>query len=197
MGNELDLITLFLKRFEHAPLTASACGSDTRLAQEDLIEPCKRLARRTMLAARSKRGQSAAPPLKFPLALLGEGILARLGLLPCQSERREGGAALFLLVPLRLRLLLFLVAAHLTLGHGVPPVLPCPPSRGGGRIEAPPAHGFKRGLASVASAVGRMLCGSPDIGPVGQPAVSSAPRLHLEYFTGLRNASMLDSFPAS
>src|SRR5262249_53622647 len=106
------------------------------------------------------------------LALLGEGILARLGLLPCQRERREGGAALFLLVPLRLRLLLFLVAAHLTLGHGVPPVLACPPSRGGGRIEAPPAHGFKRGLASVASAVGRMLCGSPDIGPAGQPAAS-------------------------
>src|SRR5215471_1751508 len=135
MGNELDLITLFLKRFEHAPLTASACGSDTRLAQEDLIEPCKRLARRTMLAARSKRGQSAAPPLKFPLALLGEGILARLGLLPCQSERREGGAALFLLVPLRLRLLLFLVAAHLTLGHGVPPVLACPPSRAVGGLK--------------------------------------------------------------
>src|SRR5215471_10391429 len=69
------------------------------------------------------------------LALLGEGILARLGLLPCQSERREGGAALFLLVPLRLRLLLFLVASHLTLGHGVPPVLACPPSRAVGGLK--------------------------------------------------------------
>src|SRR5262249_25277031 len=63
------------------------------------------------------------------LALLGEGILPGLGLLPCQSKRREGGAALLLLVRPRLRLLLFLVAAHLTLGHGVPPVLACPPSR--------------------------------------------------------------------
>jgi hypothetical protein len=36
-----------------------------------------------------------------------------------------------------------------------------PAFAGGERIEAPPAHGFKRSLATVASAVGRMLCGSP------------------------------------
>src|SRR5262249_18419770 len=69
------------------------------------------------------------------LALLAEGILARLGLLPCQSERREGGAALFLLVPVRLRLLLLLVAAHLTLGHDVPPVLACPRARAVGGLK--------------------------------------------------------------
>jgi hypothetical protein len=101
-------------------------------------------------------------------ALLAERILPGLGWLPGQGERREGGAAFFLLVPLRLRLLLFLVAAHLTLGHGVPPALVCPPCAGGGGIEAPPAHGFKRRLASVDSAVGRMLPTS---------------RLHFEYFS--------------
>ena len=63
------------------------------------------------------------------LALLAEGVLARLGWLPGQRERREGGTAFFLLVPLRLRLLLFLGAAHLTLGHDVPPVLACPRAR--------------------------------------------------------------------
>src|SRR5262245_65070737 len=63
------------------------------------------------------------------LALLAEGVLAGLSRLPCQSERREGGAAFFLLVPLRLRLLLLLGAAHLTLGHHVPPVSACPRAR--------------------------------------------------------------------
>src|SRR5262252_11142180 len=98
------------------------------------------------------------------LALLGEGILARLGLLPCQSERREGGAALFLLVPLRLRLLLFLVAAHLTLGHGVPPVLACPRARA--------VEGFKRRRRTDSSALSlprnlalaRICCGSSTLG---------------------------------
>src|SRR5262249_60030079 len=111
-----------------------------------------------MLVVRSKRGRSAALPLKFALILLAEGILAGLSRLPCQRERREGGAAFLLLVPLRLRLLLFLGAAHLTLGHAVPPGVGLPAGAGGGGIEAPPAHGFKRGLASENSAVARILC---------------------------------------
>src|SRR5258708_27423466 len=81
------------------------------------------MARRPCPQGRAER------PAVVRLAFLSEGILARLGLFPCQSERREGGAALFLLVMIRLRLLLFLVAAHLTLGHGVPPVLACPRAR--------------------------------------------------------------------
>src|SRR5215468_8552863 len=95
------------------------------------------------------------------LAFLGERILARLGLLPCQSERREGGAALFLLVPLRLRLLLFLVAAHLTLGHGVPPVLACPPSRA--------VEGFKRRRPTDSSGVSLALLRRPVACFAGHP----------------------------
>src|SRR5215831_6222580 len=102
------------------------------------------------------------------LALLAEGILPGLGWLPGQRERRERGAAFLLLVPLRLRLLLFLVAAHLTFGHDVPPVLACPPCAGGAGIEAPPAHGFKRSLASVDSALARILCGSRTAGSRGR-----------------------------
>src|SRR5262249_11990353 len=114
-----------------------------------------------MLVVRSKRGRSAALPLKFALILLAEGILAGLSRLPCQRERREGGAAFLLLVPLRLRLLLFLGAAHLTLGHAVPPGVGLPAGAGGGGIEAPPAHGFKRRLGRD---FGRIRCGSLPFG---------------------------------
>src|SRR5258708_21674487 len=78
------------------------------------------------------------------LAFLSEGILARLGLFPCQIERREGGAALFLLVMIRLRLLLFLVAAHLTLRPGVPPVLACPRALAGDGLKRRPRAGSSR-----------------------------------------------------
>src|SRR5262245_63952793 len=113
-------------------------------------------------AARTRREPSR--PFVVRLALLGEGILPGLGLLPCQRERREGGAAFFLLVPLRLRLLLFLVAAHLTLGHGVPPVLACPRARA--------VEGFKRRRRTDSSALSlprnlalaRICCGSSTLG---------------------------------
>src|SRR5260370_9340703 len=52
---------------------------------------------------------------------LGKGVLGGLALALPDGERRRGRAAFLLLVPVRLRLLLLLVAAHLTLGHGVPP----------------------------------------------------------------------------
>src|SRR5262245_9084530 len=77
--------------------------------------------------------ENASPSVR--LALLAEGILPGLGLLPCQSERRERGTAFFLLVPLRLRLLLLLVAAHLTLGHDVPPMSACPRARAVGGLK--------------------------------------------------------------
>src|SRR5260221_11387117 len=83
------------------------------------------MARRPCPQGRAER------PAVVRLAFLSEGILARLGLFPCQSERREGGAALFPLVMIRLRLLLLLVPAHLTLVHSVPPVLACPRARAG------------------------------------------------------------------
>src|SRR5262249_56156141 len=51
------------------------------------------------------------------LGLLAKQVLARLALLS-RCERRRGGAALLLLVVLGLRLLLFLVASHLTFRHG-------------------------------------------------------------------------------
>src|SRR6266700_7547870 len=176
MGNELDLITLFLKRFEHAPLTASACGSDTRLAQQDLIEPCERLVQRTVLVARSKRGRSAALPLKFPLILLAEGILAGLGLLPCQSERREDGAAFLLLVPLRLRLLLLLVAAHLTLGHGVPPMLACPRARAVGGLK----RRRRADSSGVSLALLRRSAASFAVRPLSDERASQ-PHPHIDY----------------
>jgi len=43
-----------------------------------------------------------------------------------------------------------------------------PACAGGGGIEAPPAHGFKRSLASVNSALARTLCGSPTAGSRGR-----------------------------
>src|SRR5262249_62060209 len=95
------------------------------------------------------------------------------GRLPGQRERRQLGAAFLLLVPLRLRLLLFLVAAHLTLGHDVPPVSACPPCAGGGGIEAPRAHGFKQSLAGVDSALARILCGAPRAGSRGRRLASA------------------------
>src|SRR5262249_39658508 len=112
---------------------------------------CRPPAPRRALARRSScKGERLAV---VRLALLAEGILPGLGWLPGQRERRERGATFLLLVPLCLRLLLFLVAAHLTLGHDVPPVSACPPCAGGGGIEAPRAHGFKRSLAGVDSAL--------------------------------------------
>src|SRR5262245_11542980 len=95
------------------------------------------------------------------LALLAEGILAGLGLLPGQRERRERGAAFLLLVPLRLRLLLFLGASHLTLGHVVPPVLACPRARtveGLKRRGRTDSSGVSRPRNSVVAGI---LCGSP------------------------------------
>src|SRR5215813_5619744 len=88
---------------------------------------CRPSAPRRALARRpSCKGERLAV---VRLALLAERILPGLRLLPGQRERRERGAAFLLLVPLRLRLLLFLAAAHLTFGHDVPPVLACPPAR--------------------------------------------------------------------
>src|SRR5262249_15110203 len=56
------------------------------------------------------------------LGLLAKRVMSGLALLP-RCERRGGeAAALLLLVVLGLRLLLFLVASHLTLRHGVLPV---------------------------------------------------------------------------
>src|SRR5262249_37417099 len=81
------------------------------------------------------------------LVLLPERVLPGLDWLPRQGERREAGAALLLLVPFGLRLLLLLVAAHLTLGHGIPPVLVA--RLRGEWIEAPPPYRFKRRLASA------------------------------------------------
>src|SRR5262245_8186179 len=62
-------------------------------------------------------------------------------------ERGRRRPALLLLVPLGLRLLLLLAAAHLTLGHDVPPVLILgsiphfPPASGGGQGRGRAAHG--------------------------------------------------------
>src|SRR5262249_60241085 len=72
-----------------------------------------------------RKGKGEAPRRRWVvrLALLAEGILAGLGRLPCQRKRRQGGAPFLLLVPLRLRLLLFLGTAHLTLGRVVPPAV--------------------------------------------------------------------------
>src|SRR5262245_23288097 len=56
-----------------------------------------------------------------PLALLAEGVEAGLALLPGCERRRGGAALLLILVVLGLRLLLFLVASHLTFRHGVLP----------------------------------------------------------------------------
>jgi hypothetical protein len=55
-----------------------------------------------------------------------------------------------------------------------------PACAGGGGIQALPARGFKRGLASVASAVGRILCGSPDIG-----LAASRLHPHLDYILNI------------
>src|SRR5262245_13324880 len=113
------------------------------------------------LAAAARTPRVPSRPCVVRLARLAEGILAGLGLLPCQRERREGGAAFFLLVPLRLRLLLLLVAAHLTLGHGVPPVLACPRARavdGLKRRGRTDSSGVSRPRNSVVAGI---LCGSP------------------------------------
>src|SRR5215813_15269183 len=120
---------------------------------------CRPSAPRRALARRpSCKGERLAV---VRLALLAEGILPRLRWLPGQRERREGGAAFFLLVPLRLRLLLFLVAAHLTLGHGVPPVLACPPSRA--------VEGFKRRRPTDSSGVSLALLRRPVACFAGHP----------------------------
>src|SRR5262249_48855077 len=117
------------------------------------------------------------------LALLAEGILPGLGWLPGQRERRERGAAFLLLVPLRLRLLLFLVAAHLTFGHDVPPVLACPPCAGGGGIEALPSHGFKRSLVPENSVVAGILCGPPTAGSGSRQLQRHATTSRIYYLT--------------
>src|SRR5262249_54186108 len=69
--------------------------------------------------------------------------------------------AFLLLVPLRLRLLLFLGASHLTLGHVVPPVLACPRARtveGLKRRGRTDSSGVSRPRNSVVAGI---LCGSP------------------------------------
>src|SRR5205823_6545192 len=93
-------------------------------------------------AARSGRRAWLLVGRPGPL-LLAVGVGAWLARPRC--ERRGRGAALVLLVLVLLRFLLFLVASHLTLGHGEPPALAV---SGlvymiGARIEAP-AAGFKR-----------------------------------------------------
>jgi hypothetical protein len=45
-----------------------------------------------------------------------------------------------------------------------------PACAGGGGIEAPPAHGFKRSLASVDSALARILCAD---GGIARPLAAS------------------------
>ena len=48
--------------------------------------------------------RSISPSIRAGLPFLPEGVLPGLGWLPGQRERRQGGAAFLLLVPLRLRL---------------------------------------------------------------------------------------------
>jgi len=75
------------------------------------------------------------------LALLPERILPALALHPGERRgsaepRDRRGAALLLLVPLRLRFLLLFVAAHLTFGHGIPPYVRSVPAS----LYQPPAN---------------------------------------------------------
>src|SRR5262249_26328871 len=116
------------------------------------------------------------------LALLAERILARLRRLPCQRERRQGGAAFLLLVPLRLRLLLFLGTAHLTLGHVVPPGLACSRARA--------VAGLKRRRRTDSSGVSRPRIHRGRWHPlpvagigIARPPAASAGRLHPEYIS--------------
>src|SRR5690348_16560596 len=73
-----------------------------------------------------RRGHAAASNPSFSVlsAFLGEqaGACRCLGL---SRSRRTRGSALLLLVPFRLRFLLFLGAPHLSLGHDHPPVGSC------------------------------------------------------------------------
>src|SRR5215468_7589974 len=66
-----------------------------------------------------RASRRARPP--DALVLLAKEILAGLALLPRCERRRRGAALLLVLVVLSLRLLLFLVASHLTFRHGVLP----------------------------------------------------------------------------
>src|SRR5262245_10257702 len=69
-------------------------------------------------------GRAIAPrrlPAFAPLGLLAKRVMSGLALLPCCKRRRGGAAAFLLLVVFGLRLLLFLVASHLTFRHGVLP----------------------------------------------------------------------------
>src|SRR5947209_8297861 len=84
---------------------------------------------------RPRRSRLATCPSCRSLDFLAKGVVAGLALLP-RCERRRGGAALLLiLVVLGFRLLLFLVASHLTLRHGVLQLIAALP-----RFTTPPSY---------------------------------------------------------
>src|SRR6516165_3168398 len=131
LGRETPLESVRPRRFN--PATARARGQantgGTSWPRVRCAAPRKRRSRRRSGTRRKK----AVPPSRRSRWPGSRPNRAR----PPSARRasrtthrwREGGTAFFLLVPLRLRLLLFLGAAHLTLGHDVPPVLACPRAR--------------------------------------------------------------------
>jgi len=112
--------------------------------------------------------RSISPSIRAGLPFLPEGVLPGLGWLPGQRERRQGGAAFLLLVPLRLRLLLFLGTAHLTLGHVVPPGLACSRARA--------VAGLKRRRRTDSSGVSRPRIPWPLASFAGRRHRHGAPR---------------------